>query len=142
MKIRLKSDEPCQADMYSLQFFHTTKIVRPISYSLRTRCSAGRSFMRPQWLNPEQLGQIWSQYSSLILSEFGLWSNFWNNIGFCHKINVVKDLTNLLQNTEISSWNFSKFEIWKMLKKKSLKKRVNWDPPTLFPPPPPWKNNP
>ena len=31
-----------------------------------TRCSAGRSFIRPQMLNPERLGQVWTQHSSWI----------------------------------------------------------------------------
>ena len=31
-----------------------------------TRCSARRSFIRPQKSNPEQLGQVWTQHLSLI----------------------------------------------------------------------------
>ena len=32
----------------------------------KTRCSAERSFIRPQRLNPERLGQVWTQHSSWI----------------------------------------------------------------------------
>ena len=39
------------------------------------KCFAERSLIRTHRSNPEQLGQIWTQYPSLILSEFGLWSN-------------------------------------------------------------------
>ena len=94
------------------------------------KCFAEHSLIRLQRLNPEQLGQIWTQYSNLILSEFGLLSNFWHNVGDWHK---YQDLTYLLRNTvqlKISSWNFIKILKKKLnpLKKLELPK-IFWIPP-------------
>ena len=62
--------------------------------------------------------------------QFGLWSNFWHNIG----INVVKDLTNLLHNWRFHLETFQKLEIGKILKQKykSFKKIVNKKSPPLI----------
>ena len=73
----------------------------------KTRCSAGRSFIRPQRSVPEQLGQVWTKHLSVIQLWIWIVIKFLTLYGFFTR-NKCQYFTNQLK---ISSSNLFKSKI-------------------------------
>ena len=62
--MRSRLDQGCLLFFFKFFFVRYSK---SSSFSThKTRCSTGRSLIQPQRSNPEQLGHVWTQHSSLI----------------------------------------------------------------------------